>query len=271
MAVKFEFKDKYNVDDLCEIMQILRAPGGCPWDAEQDHKSIRKNFIEETYEVLEAIDNDDAVLLQEELGDVLLQVVFHAQMENEKGVFDLNDVADGICKKLIIRHPHVFGDVEVSGTNDVLSNWDEIKKKTKGQKSQTETMMSIPKCFPALMRAQKIQQKASKVGFDWKEIDGALEKLESEIVELRTAIANKDEQNSKEELGDVLFSAVNVARFIDTDAEEALTEASDKFVSRFELVEQMAKQNNQDMKEMTLEQLNQLWDEAKLKIKADNK
>lgn len=271
MAVKFEFKDKYNVDDLCEIMQILRAPGGCPWDAEQDHKSIRKNFIEETYEVLEAIDNDDAELLQEELGDVLLQIVFHAQMEKEKGVFDLDDVADGVCKKLIIRHPHVFGDVKVSGTDDVLSNWDEIKKKTKGQKSQTETMMSIPKTFPALMRAQKIQQKAAKVGFDWKEIDGALEKLESEIAELRSAIANKDEQNSKEELGDVLFSAVNVARFINAEAEEALTEASDKFVSRFNLVEQMAKQQNKDMKEMTLEQLDQLWDEAKLKIKADCK
>lgn len=263
MTEKFIKKEKYDINDLNEIMHILRAPDGCPWDAEQTHKSIRKNFIEETYEVLEAIDNDDPELLKEELGDVLLQVVFHSNMEEEAGRFDLNDVADGICKKLIIRHPHVFGDVKVSGSDEVLSNWDDIKKQTKGQKTQTETMNSIPKVFPALMRAQKVQQKAKKVGFDWPDINGALDKLQEEIEELRQAIDKKDQDSCKDELGDVFFSAVNIARFLKLDAEEALTGSTDKFISRFSIVEKLAKESGKDMRDMSLEQLDELWDKAK--------
>ena len=263
MTEKFIKKEKYDINDLNEIMHILRAPGGCPWDAEQTHKSIRKNFIEETYEVLEAIDNDDPELLKEELGDVLLQVVFHSNMEEEAGRFNLNDVADGICKKLIIRHPHVFGDVKVSGSDEVLSNWDDIKKQTKGQKTQTETMNSIPKVFPALMRAQKVQQKAKKVGFDWPDIKGALDKLQEEIEELRQAIDKKDQDSCKDELGDVFFSAVNIARFLKLDAEEALTGSTDKFISRFSTVEKLAKENGKDMRDMSLKQLDELWDKAK--------
>ena len=261
----FEFKDSYDVRDLVEIMRILRAPGGCPWDAEQTHESIKKNLIEETYEVIEAINKNDKELLCEELGDLLMQVVFHAQMENESGEFDFDAVSDGVCKKLIERHPHVFGEVSISGVDDVLTNWDAIKRKSKGQKSTTESMLSVPRELPALMRATKLQKKAADVGFDWDDVSGALDKLEEEISELRQAIDNKDSANISEELGDVLFSAVNVSRFVKTDAEEALTASSDKFLSRFTEVEKLAKERNIDMKSVGIDELDKLWDEAKAK------
>ncbi|MDY6016083.1 MAG: nucleoside triphosphate pyrophosphohydrolase [Oscillospiraceae bacterium] len=261
----FEFKDSYDVRDLVEIMRILRAPGGCPWDAEQTHESIKKNLIEETYEVIEAINKNDKELLCEELGDLLMQVVFHAQMERESGEFDFDAVSDGVCKKLIERHPHVFGEVSISGVDDVLTNWDAIKRKSKGQKSTTESMLSVPRELPALMRATKLQKKAADVGFDWDDVSGALDKLEEEISELRQAIDNKDSANISEELGDVLFSAVNVSRFVKTDAEEALTASSDKFLSRFTEVEKLAKERNIDMKSAGIDELDKLWDEAKAK------
>lgn len=261
----FEFKDSYDVRDLVEIMRILRAPGGCPWDAEQTHESIKKNLIEETYEVIEAINKNDKELLCEELGDLLMQVVFHAQMERESGEFDFDAVSDGVCKKLIERHPHVFGEVSISGVDDVLTNWDAIKRKSKGQKSTTESMLSVPRELPALMRATKLQKKAADVGFDWDDVSGALDKLEEEISELRQAIDNKDSANISEELGDVLFSAVNVSRFVKTDAEEALTASSDKFLSRFTEVEKLAKERNIDMKSARIDELDKLWDEAKAK------
>lgn len=263
--VDFKQKNSYTVQDLVEIMRLLRAPGGCPWDAEQTHESIKKNLIEETYEVIEAINKKDADLLCEELGDLLMQVVFHAQMENEIGSFDFDKVADGVCKKLVERHPHVFGEVEISGVDDVLTNWDSIKRKTKGQKNTTESMLSVPRELPALMRATKLQKKAADVGFDWSDVSGALDKLEEEIKELRQAIANNDKANMSEELGDVLFSAVNVSRFIKTDAEEALTAASDKFLSRFTVVEKLAEERGIDMHCENLEVLDGLWDEAKAK------
>ena len=161
MTEGFKFKDSYGIQDLAEIVRILRAPGGCPWDREQTHKTIRRDFLEETYEVIEAINKNDTELLKEELGDVLLQVVFHSQIETEKGSFDLNDVADGICKKMIERHPHVFGTAVAENSEQVLENWDAIKKRTKNQKSQTDSMLSVPREFPALMRADKVQKKAS--------------------------------------------------------------------------------------------------------------
>lgn len=261
--VDFKQKNSYDMLDLIEIMRILREPGGCPWDAEQTHESIKKNLIEETYEVIEAINKNDKELLCEELGDLLMQVVFHAQMEKEDGVFEFNDVTDGICKKLIERHPHVFGQVSISGVDDVLTNWDAIKRKTKGQKTTTQSMNSVPRELPALMRATKLQKKAADVGFDWSDASGALDKLEEEIAELRQAIAKDDSVNMAEELGDVLFSAVNVSRFIKTDAEEALTSASDKFLARFTKVEALAQERNIDMKSSSLEELDLLWDEAK--------
>lgn len=261
--VEYKFKDKYKVEDLLEIMAVLRSPGGCPWDAEQTHSSIRKDFIEETYEVIEAINKDDKELLKEELGDVLLQVAFHTQIEKEQGCFDFDDVADGICKKLIERHPHVFGQVSVSGTKEVLDNWDTIKRASKGQKTQGSSMLKVPKELPALMRAQKIQSKAKKAGFDWDDVSGAFEALESEIKELRQAMMSGDKENIMEEMGDLLFSAVNISRFIGVESEEALTLSNEKFISRFVQVEKLCEERNIDMKTSSIDELDVLWNEAK--------
>lgn len=265
--VDFEFKEKYNMDDLLEIMRLLRSPGGCPWDAEQTHESIRKNLIEETYEVIEAINKNDRELMVEELGDVLMQVVFHSQIAQEAGNFDFGDVTDGVCKKLVERHPHVFGEVEVNSVGDVLNNWDAIKRSKKGQKKGSVPMLTIPRELPALMRATKIQKKAAIAGFDWEDVSGAQEKVLEEARELSEAIANDDKENIAEELGDLLFSVVNVSRFVDCDAEEALTAASDKFINRFVRVEQLAAERNIDMNSASLEELDKLWDEAKAECK----
>ena len=269
MVKNFNFKERYDVNDLIDIVEILRSPGGCPWDIEQDHKSIRRDFLEETYEVIEAINKEDRDGLLEELGDVLLQVVFHAQIEREKNSFDLNDVADGVCKKMIERHPHVFGNINAETSEQVLENWDVIKKQTKSQKSQTESMLSIPREFPALMRADKVQKKAAKVGFDWDSVEGAFEKVSEELEELKEAVTMGIVENANEELGDLLFSVVNVSRFIGVDSEEALTFATDKFIDRFSKVEKMAEEKGINMKETELSELDKLWDEAKKVSKKD--
>ncbi len=267
--VEFDFKEKYGFDDLLRIMEILRAPGGCPWDREQTHASIKQSFIEETYEVIEAINKDDKVLLCEELGDVLLQVAFHAQMEKEAGVFDMSNVCDGICKKLIERHPHVFGEVQVASSAEVLDNWDTIKRKSKQQATQGEAMQKIPLELPALMRAQKLQSKAKKAGFDWDDVSGAYDALQKEITELRQAQAEGDGAKMQDELGDVLFSAVNIARFLDVDAEQALMGANDKFMTRYLLVEKLAQSRGINMKETPIEELDKLWDEAKAQLRSN--
>ena len=184
----FTQKEQYKFEDLLRIMEILRSPDGCMWDREQDHHSIRRNFIEETYEVIEAIDNEDAALLKEELGDVLLQVVFHAQMEKEKGVFDINDVADGICKKLIYRHPHVFGNTEVSSTGEILDNWEALKKTEKNEQTASDELKRVARSLPGLIRADKVQKKAAKAGFDWDDISGAIAKVREELDEIEDAI-----------------------------------------------------------------------------------
>lgn len=259
----FEIKSKYSFDDLIRIVRVLRAPGGCPWDREQTHKSIRANFIEETYEAIEAIDTEDLELLKEELGDVMLQVAMHAEMEHEQGTFDINDVIDGVCKKLVVRHPHVFGDLSADNTNEALSNWDAVKMQTKSQKTQTEAMQSVSRALPSLMRSAKIQGKAAKVGFDWESVDGALDKLYEECDELKEAVKNNDKANQREELGDVLFSAVNVARFLDIDSEHALYDACDKFTNRFSKVEQLASERGINMKTASISELDSLWDEVK--------
>lgn len=261
--VDFTFKEKYTYEDLLEIMRILRCPEGCVWDREQDHKSIRRSFIEETYEAVEAIDNDDPVLLQEELGDVLLQVVFHAQIEAEAGRFTMDDVADGICKKMIYRHPHVFGSVEVKNSDDVLTNWDALKQKEKHQKSTTETLESVARSLPGLIRAEKVQHKAAKVGFDWDEVSGALDKVREETAEVACAIDGDGDPS--EELGDLLFAVVNVARFLKTDPEDAINRTTDKFIRRFAQVEQAAKDVGRSLSEMSLAEMDALWDAAKQK------
>ena len=266
MIDNFEFKDRYTCEDLVRIVTLLRSPGGCPWDREQTHESIRKNFIEETYEVVEAIDQGSPEMLREELGDVLLQILLHAEMEREKGVFDFNDVCNEIAQKLIIRHPHVFGDVTVSGTDEVLTNWDAIKRATKKQKTFTESILSIPRQFPALMRAQKTQEKAAKAGFDWEEASGAVEKIYEETAEVKEAMAAGDAAKVTDELGDLLFAAVNVCRFAHTDAEEALTGATDKFTSRFRLVEQYVLETGRPMTDFSLAELDVFWERAKKEL-----
>ena len=266
MIDNFEFKDRYTCEDLVRIVTILRSPGGCPWDREQTHESIRKNFIEETYEVVEAIDRGSPEMLREELGDVLLQILLHAEMEREKGVFDFNDVCNEIAQKLIIRHPHVFGNVTVSGTDEVLTNWDAIKRATKKQKTFTESILSIPRQFPALMRAQKTQEKAAKAGFDWDEASGAIEKISEEATEVKEAMAAGDAASVTDELGDLLFAVVNVCRFAHTDAEEALTGATDKFTERFRLVEQYVAETGRPMTDFSLAELDVFWERAKKEL-----
>lgn len=259
----FEFKSEYNFDDLVKIVKILRAPGGCLWDREQTHKSIRANFIEETYEAIEAIDTEDSELLKEELGDVLLQVAMHSEMESEDGRFTIDDVVNDVCQKLVVRHPHVFGNLKADNTSEALGNWDAVKMQTKSQKTQTEAMLSVSRALPSLMRSAKIQSKAAKVGFDWESVDGALDKLYEECNELKAAVLSGDKDNQREELGDVLFSAVNVSRFLGIDSEHALYDACDKFTNRFSKVESLAKARGIDMKTATLSELDSLWDEVK--------
>ena len=260
--MKFTVKERYDIEDLLRIMELLRSEEGCVWDREQDHHTIRNNFIEESYEAVEAIDRDDPVLLQEELGDVLLQVVFHARMEEEAGRFSFSDVCDGICKKLVYRHPHVFGDVKVQDSEEVLVNWDQLKRQEKSQETYTDTLTAVAKSLPALWRAEKVQKKAKKAGFDWSDASGAVDKLSEELSELKEAIAHNS--NITEELGDLLFSVVNVSRFLKADPEEALNAATEKFISRFAKVEGMALAEGKDMAQMPMEELDKLWERAKL-------
>ncbi len=252
---------KYTFQDLIDIMIKLRSDDGCPWDKVQTHQSIRKNFLEETCEVLEAIDNNDAELLKEELGDVLLQVVFHAQMESEVGNFDISDVVNDICQKLIVRHPHIFSDTVATTQTQVLNNWEKIKRQQKGFENKTEYLKAVAKTLPALMRAEKVGSRGSKSGFDFECLTDTISSLEDELAELKVAIANGDEQNISEELGDVLLSCVNVSRFLKLDCEECLNKATDKFIDRFEKVERLS--GGVDLTELTQAQLNSLWDKAK--------
>lgn len=257
----FEYKSAYGFDDLVEITRLLRAPGGCPWDREQTHQSIRRNFLEEAYEAVEAIDENDPEHLREELGDVLLQVTLHAHMEAEAGRFTVDDVADGICKKLIYRHPHVFGDVTVSGSGEVLKNWEDLKRVEKGQVSHADSVDAVARNLPALWRAEKMQNKAKKAGFDWPDIAGALEKLSEELEELQEAV--RACTNVEEELGDLLFAAVNVSRFLHLDPESALGGACDKFARRFRQVEDFARAEGRTLTGMTLAEMDTLWEKAK--------
>ncbi|MCL2884880.1 MAG: nucleoside triphosphate pyrophosphohydrolase [Oscillospiraceae bacterium] len=259
----FIFKECYTTDDLLHIMRLLRAPGGCPWDREQTHGSIRSNMLEEAHEAIEAIDADDMPALCEELGDVLMQVVFHACMEEEAGGFTYADVVDGLCHKLIVRHPHVFGETAVSGTGEVLVNWDRIKRAAKGDKPESDLLAAVPRSLPALMRAAKVQGRAKRAGFDWPDIAGPLAALDEETREFKEALRSGETAAIEDEFGDVLFSAVNVSRFIDVDAELALTRATDKFIGRFRTVEQLAAARGIDMATAGIETLDELWALAK--------
>lgn len=246
---------------LTVIMEKLRAPDGCPWDREQDHKTLKQYLIEEAYEVLEAIDLNDVDKLTEELGDVLLQVVFHAQIAREKGEFDIGDVIEGICRKLIDRHPHIFGDKKVKDSGEVADNWEAIKKAEKGFTNYAQVLKAIPSNLPALMRSYKVQQKAALVGFDWDRWEDAMAKLDEELAELKAACGSGSEEEIHEEMGDLLFAVVNVCRFLGVQPELCLKAATDKFIKRFEHMESMA---DRPLEEMALSEMDVLWNRAKL-------
>lgn len=264
--VEYKQKPLYNINDLIDIVRLLRSEGGCPWDREQTHESIRNDFLEETCEVIEAIDLKDTELLREELGDVLLQVVFHCRIEEELSSFTFDDICDGICKKLIVRHPHVFGEVTADSTDQVLKNWDAIKMETKGQTSYTDTLSSVAKSLPALMRAQKVGKRAMRAGMDFRCADDALSCIANEKKELDSAILSGDKANIEEELGDLLFSCVNAARHLGIDAELALKAATDKFISRFAATEQLVAENGLDMPQLSIEELDVYWEKAKKQL-----
>lgn len=264
--ISFVKKEFYSIEDLLNIMQILRSEEGCPWDREQNHETIKKDFVEEVYEAIEAIDLKDTDLLREELGDVLLQIVFHCQIEAEVNGFSFDDVCDEICKKLITRHPHVFSDVDVSGTDEVLKNWDNIKKETKGQETYTDTLKSVAKSLPALMRAQKVGKRAMRAGMDFKGYDDTVSCIKSELSELEEAIKSGNTDSIEYELGDLLFSCVNTARHLNIDAEEALNKAIEKFIKRFEETEKIIRLKGIDMKSLSIDEIDDYWREAKRKL-----
>ena len=260
--VHFREKDRYDYGDLLEIIRILRSPEGCPWDQVQTHASIRRGLLEEAYEAAEAIDRDDAPLLQEELGDVLMQVVFHADIERQRGRFTMEDVVDGVVKKLIFRHPHVFGSAAPEkDAESVLVSWDAIKRREKHQRTTTQAMDSVARSLPALWRAEKLQKKPADAGFDFKDISGALCKLEEEVRELRQAVETG--RGVEEELGDVLFAAVKVGRFCGIDPEDAIAGTCEKFIRRFRVMEQEAARQGRALHDMTLEEMTALWNGAK--------
>jgi len=253
----------YNtVYDLQSIMKVLRSPEGCEWDKKQTHETLKKSLIEEAYEVNQAIDNDDIDELIEELGDVLLQVVFHSQIGEEEGFFNLGDITSAICKKLIHRHPHVFKNENID-MNEFDKTWEDLKREEKGETTVTEGLKRIPAYLPALMKAQKIQKKAALVGFDWDNIEDVHKKVKEEYKELLDECKSGNIKYIKEELGDLLFSIVNLARFLKVDPEEALNMTNAKFIKRFDFVEQGAIKLNKRLEDMTLEEMDKLWEKAK--------
>jgi len=254
-------KERYTVDDLLTVVEVLRSPEGCPWDREQDHKSIRKDLIEETYEVIEAIDTENPVLLREELGDLLLQVAFHTRIETENGGFDMNDVANDICVKLIHRHPHVFGDVEADTSEQVLSNWEKIKSEEKERKTVTDKLRAIPPMLPALMRAEKVGKKASC--FDFPDADSVMAKLREETDELDEAITLGSVDKMEEEVGDLLLTVTSLCRKRGVDPEVALNRATDKFIDRFEAIEKEVISSGLNINELEIEQLDAIWNKNK--------
>nr|MBO2493969.1 nucleoside triphosphate pyrophosphohydrolase [Clostridia bacterium] len=263
--VEFKRLESFDMNHLKQIMEILRSPEGCPWDREQTHESLRRYLLEEAYEVIESIDRRDEDKLLEELGDVLLQVVFHSQIARERGAFDIFDVITRICQKMIERHTHIFGNAVAENAQQVVANWEDLKKREKGFVTHTQILRDIPSILPALVRSYKVQEKAALVGFDWENVEGAMQKLEEELMELKEVYKGGDEQRIREEIGDLLFAAVNVARFLKVDPELALKDTIEKFIDRFEYIEENAKRPLQDM---TLEEMDELWNQAKKRFLA---
>lgn len=259
--VDFVRKNRYGYADLLEIIRLLRSENGCPWDKVQTHRSIRRGMLEEAYEAAEAIDRDDTAMLREELGDVLMQVVFHADLAAEEGRFSMEDVCDEVVKKLLYRHPHVFGDAHEDSPESVLVSWDKLKRAEKGQTTAADALDGVARSLPGLWRAEKLQKKAADAGFDWPDVRGALDKLDEETAELRRAADSGE--GVADELGDVLFAAVKVGRFAGVDPEAAITATCEKFIRRFRAVEEGAARQGRSLKELSLDEMTALWDEAK--------
>lgn len=253
-------KDFY---DLIDIINVLRGENGCPWDKEQNHESIKRDIIEESYEVIEAIDKKDDDMIVEELGDVLFQVLFHSQIGKEEGYFNINDVIKGICNKMIHRHPHIFGSEAVNTSEEVIDRWDKIKMKEQNLSSYTDALKHVAVSLPALIRAEKVQKKAAKVGFDWDKVEEAMDKVIEELNEVKNVYKGSNRDKITEEIGDLLFSVVNISRFLDIDPENALNYTIGKFIKRFEFIELKANENNCSLEDMTLGEMNKLWDQSK--------
>lgn len=254
----------YNINDLIAIVKRLREPDGCPWDRVQTHQSIKKDLIEESYEAVDALDNGSDHDFANELGDVLLQVVFHSVLASERGVFEFNDVVGEICEKLISRHTHVFGQDHAGNEEEALTNWEKNKKKEKGLETYTQVLKDVPNYYPALMRAEKVQKKAKKsVGFDWDNIDDVYAKVYEEIDELKEAAKQGNREHTAEEFGDLLFAVVNLSRFLNVDAESALASGCTKFINRFEKMENLSKERGLDLEKLSLDEKDALWNEVK--------
>ncbi len=254
---------KRTLDDLVDIMAKLRGNPGCPWDKSQTQETLKPFLIEEAYEVIDAIDRNNTEDLIEELGDLLLQIVFHSRLAQERNDFDMGDVIEGICDKMIRRHPHIFGGITVEGTDEVLKNWEDIKRQEKDLKTETQSMMNLPETLPALMEAFKVQEKAARVGFDWDDVSGAFHKVYEELDELKEVYNAGNSDKIREEMGDLIFACVNVARFLEVEPELALKDAVKKFIRRFNFVEAEAAKSNKNLQDMNLQEMDVLWQQSK--------
>jgi len=252
--------------DLMEIMARLRGKNGCPWDRDQTHESIKPYLVEEAYEVLEAIDEQDLAKLKEELGDLMLQIVFHARMAEDAGAFSMQDVLAAINEKLIRRHPHVFGELKAETAQEVLFNWEQIKQAERHKLNDRASVLDgVPRELPALLRAHRLQEKASRVGFDWTEAQEVLRKVEEELAELRAAMDGREADRVEAELGDLLFALVNLSRFLAVNPEEALRKTIARFIARFRYIEEELSRRGRSLRQATLEEMDALWAEAKAK------
>ncbi len=256
----FEFKEKYNIDDLLEIMALLRSENGCPWDKVQTHESIRTDLIEEAYEVCEGIDNNSPEMLREELGDLLLQIVFHSQIERESGNFTFDDVCNDICQKLVYRHPHVFGEVKVNGSEDVLKNWDQLKKESKHQETYADTLESVPKNFPALLRAEKICKRTSRAGIELNSAEECVKLIRNMLAELDLTVDKADTQKNTDLMGKILLTTCNLDRILKIDGEKALTYSTNRFIMMFRVLEEQATAEGKSLDSLTDEDLTSLLD-----------
>ncbi len=252
--------------ELVDIMKKLRAPHGCPWDREQTHQSIKKYILEEVYEFMEAVDEDDPDKMEDELGDLLFQILFHSEIAQEKGFFDINDVARKSSEKMIRRHPHVFGDKKIDTPQQVIKQWDSIKKTEHNHRHRNSILDGIPKQMPSLVRASKAQKKVAKVGFDWENTEQIIDKIHEELEETKQAVKSGDRKHIEEEIGDLIFAVVNLARFLKFDAEDLSRKSVDKFIKRFKQVEKELNDNGKSLEESTLEEMDAIWNKNKEKF-----